>query len=85
MKLEADKVKHFFVSMGLVLGMFAITKNPTLSVVTAFVLGAGKEVTDSMNGKTDCLEDMLANLIGIIAGQIMIWFAIEYNIIRMIR
>ncbi len=85
MKLEKDKVYHFLVSMFLVFGIYSIIRNLWLSVVIAFLIGLGKEIKDKIDGRTDCLEDMVANLLGIIVAQVVMWEIIGYNIIRMIK
>lgn len=77
MKLEKDKVYHFLVSMILVLGIYAIIKDLWLAVIITFFIGLGKEIKDKMDGRTDCIEDMTANLLGIIMAQVVMW-----NIIR---
>ena len=85
MKIERDKVYHFVVSMLIVLWMFVVTKQPILSAVVAFFLGAAKEIEDKIEGRTDCLQDMIANGFGIAAGLGVVWMMIEYNIISMIN
>jgi len=78
---EQDKLKHFWVCFCLQF-LFLPWLPVTLSITLALLIGLLKECWDQRYGSGFCWYDMLANVLGIVAGLVVfmvlsaVWFTL---------
>jgi hypothetical protein len=71
MNIQKDKIKHFSVSLALMLVLGAV--NIHFGIILAVSIGIAKEVYDDKSGKgTPDIYDIVANWIGIVAGYLIL-------------
>jgi len=68
---EEDKQQHFLYSLGILLLSYCLF-SLMFSLVITLLIGLGKEIWDHYYGSGFCCWDMLANVLGILAGLLLI-------------
>jgi len=68
---EEDKQQHFLYSLGILLLSYCVF-SLMFSLVVTLLIGFGKEIWDHYYGSGFCWWDLLANVLGIIAGLLLI-------------
>lgn len=69
--MQEDKRQHFLYSFFFLL-LFMVFLPAPWAVLSAFMVGLGKEVWDHFHGSGFCWFDMQANLMGIAMG-LLVW------------
>lgn len=69
---EEDKIKHMVWSFWLTLAAWLVW-SPLLAFAVVFLLGLAKECWDARYGSGFCFFDMAGNLIGSVAGLLLVF------------